>query len=1543
MPLILLFLILPALTILSVHASGSQCSFTNMPTSLSPFPTTTYLSYNESTNFVLDDYFTGVNLSFSFNLTSLGYSQQVQKTLQYTNGGLLQSLPQLAGSQIVDIYWDDSNVTSVSQQWTTDSLLLFLSEADSVYTLIVGSFDNIQASNISDTPLYSSIIIQPPANSTADSELQCSKITLVGELQYYIDCVLTDPTTGTVDNYFYYVAFPTYPPSNYTISPILNNLTLPYSPIMSSRVITSAVNQVEAEPAINNTYLVRYYNGLLQLPSSANVTQTVEVFNVTEPSTPSLLITYNSSMFGMANISSIKVSGSFMYVVSAEGVVTIIYNWYYTENLGGQEVVQQYAYDEMIFTMADLRVTSVGGETKESFIAIGVLNSVNLTALSFVAQTFQEFYTIPLPPLQQTTLNINVFSVALGEDFVGISYSVAETFSNSACYYYAIADISLEESSDCHTLWAFKKDNFISYSRMNPAADTDILFIYGMDNLYSNYSIFRPAITLYEMEESTAATLFIQNGEYNSLIDFNIVVLQPNDMGIYLDLDSSDNLETYALQTNGNFIVFLNQSIYGPELNFGIQSENISSYNVYTGHQLASDYTIQEGNTFLAMHRRHVSALLPVLLLENSGNQTTLRLGNITGSSIFNITSLNLSEEKTENIKTIAYYYISGYDIFIHIEDRTTKLLYLDVNSYFQGNTSPGFTVDLGMFYHIDIIETVLAQRINGDIQAILITNSTLYVCAFAADNPQLIAYGISTQDYPFPAYPPFLPAKIITHPAFVDVAFITTTAGNVTYIIEFSDAIEQSDDDDSDFQAFMEFNIIFAQHPADSAEDVIVQPFANNLFYIFPSLNAIEHWDLSVIRSPFFRRNLDMYSYNLSVLTSSFVQKGTAFSTTTDTLYILAQGTKTDNTEGLYVLVLKPNPANSYLVQAIELPFSLSSPQTINIDVTETQNFVYGNLLGDILVALIGSNYYFWEIYSTPYLTFPVLLNDFELGMINIQYPANFTVQNEWNETQALLLIDIYQNEKQLSLLYPEINITSNETSSITLGINEYWSGTVYNFSISNGLENAVNITPFIHFTSVSNFSVSNHVDAVLEMSQYTYYLTSFEITLVSNADPTVTHQVQIIGPSGCSMYIDSTETYGVAICGTPSGLYPFSLTDFFDPICDYIPLPSFQDIFIDADNSLMFLLMQAADGGNSNITIYNINQTICNLTNPVFVMQGWSFSGSCPDFAEFDVLIMSSSTQVVYMIFVLDLNFGLRIINYASVINLVSCVYSYSFSDLYQYLGPSPNPIEFCDVKLLENECAEGSFGTCNANLLLVPHNFHVVLLQMQLENSGLEMASPSYVVFLVPSDYWVDDYEVSGDLLILLGRNLTQRVPSLDMLAYNMTSSSYLQNKLNESDSTLYQVPMWLNTLVDDAKDLPYPLVHPTVYLHDEAEAETFTLSFPNLQNQSTVTYNITSNITVNWNNSVIKNMPIDIIVANNFQEVVLPIIFEQEEAPAAIAEQPSSKWFYIGCGLVGLGVLILAILVIWCYRKTYKNRIQYSRKTQKDPLRELMLFN
>jgi len=1514
------------LSLLTVgYSAGGQCIVNHSPTEKNTFPNRTFLTYNESTNIRMKDYFTGVNLTFSYT-TSDSAQPYVEILKTKRNDGNYDDIAkQIFGdvqATVTDIYWDDYNVTSLNQKWGNESNVLLLVKTGSNYSLISGSIYNLHAPNEEETAQYNRVdlVYEKPEEEENYESFDCFQIARVGNLKYYVDCAVRQKDKQ-LEHLFYYVEMDGFPPSNSKIKVLQARLTMKLRQFYEKKGIVSAT-------VGSSVFLLHYYN-----KKEAETKAAIEVYDVTNPAELQWKSYYGSDkkLFSTITcIQSLVISGSYLYISQTENF-TIFKDWHSTMTLH-----RNYHFDQMDFKYTNLRVIPSATGFKESVLAVGSVNKANLFALLFVNQAYQGFYTIPLPPVQDKSqpLQFQIFSLSLGEDFFALSYSVTET---ATCYYFAIIDISSNQANDCHTLWASSKSDYVKYLRMNPTPNTDTLYIIRANNTFTNLAIFSPNLPLHFQKETTRATLIIE--DYKK-IQFDINVLKPEDKAISVNVDMNAALYKSIMQRGPQAILFLNSSIYGPKLQYTLTptQNQALKYNIFTNQSISSDFT-GEGE-FIAARRRKVGPFQDktFLLIEKIIDGVKFNIARPEFPTNTNISALKFKPTDAYNFKILDYFFANVYDILLLNGNKETPetLAFCKLDLFIQ-EPEKNKCVHTKNFV-ISTLKGILpksvniVERYNGDLAVMGIYESTVYIDIISGDNVSKIRRSFKISPSLFKQENLFTPADLQAHPEYPDSVFVTTVTGNVTYIVDYSTTFLLKED----AIASISYNAIFAHHEAASNKDVIVQPFDKNLFYIFPKLNTIEHWDLSMRKSPYYRRNLDLYSYHIDILlTKPFIKKGSAFSSTSDALYLVALDSIT---EKYCVLVLKPNNANSYIVNAIPIEMNLKHPQDISIDVTGTHTSTYGNLFGDILIIGVGSKYSFVEVYPTPYLSFPIRVNErlseSPSNLLNQKYTFSLKAENQWSSVLSNLVLSIFEDERSIQ---PKVKILSKtieeNISNATFGISDLFSGTVYNLNVSGPETSNISLTQFIIYSESDPFELSN-VKSVIAMNNFTYYLTSDKVAVKNNSGSGKPPYIPILPSVTCNnIYIDLSETYGVILCKDKSeqeGFFPFYIKDLSaQTILDFIPFPSLKDLYVDGKNSLLFLLIQAKEQRNSSIIVYGLDKNSPKFITPLITMQDWLFSKTNLQLEKLDVFFHPQAK--FHLLFTLDTGYGLRLINYLSNSRVADLVASFSFAELYKSFPISTNSLKFNDVTLIDYKCE--SDQTCNVKVMLIAENFHSLFLQFEISKQGLNIKQPKITALLVSSDFQVIDYQYSNKTVILLARNKTSFHPTLDMISFNVSDESSSLNSSDPKDQNLYKIPTWIQVLNNDLYKYvkeTHSIVYPTIFINTTGSYEV--IVFPNLDSKKIEYRNITNQITINWDAT--PSIPIQLEISNNYQQVNLPLLFEKPKRP--------SHFPYLQSLLGIMGVIFIILFSVNLYNRSRNKKIQYARRKQKDPLRDMLLL-
>ena len=1551
MKLFSLYLVLFIGFLCTTQVSGqdpsSQCIVSPDIITHSQFPTRMYLSFEESTKLRMKNYFTGTNLTFTYTTTENSNPVELNKLKAVGKDGnsFKDTIDQIFNDtngtgSVVDIYWEDSSVTDVSQQWASDSIVAVLLENGNNFTLVIGPINQLHAPQNESEPLsHNRIKLDTPEG--VDS-FNCSQVISIGKLQYYVDCMAIEGDHS--QHYLYYVELAAVPPSQSTATlvPIPHKLSTKY--FVGGRRITSAT--------VSQTNYLIVYNQL----DGQKAMCAMEIFSIKNPSSPVAKARYDptSTVFAsVVNINNIQVSSNFMYVTSQYDTFTIFKNWHQEQ----MTMTQQFHFDQMKFKDTNLRVIpSVSGGQKESVVIVGSVNNAKLYALLFSSQNYQGFYSIPLPPMQQNKFVFQIYSLSLGEDFLALSYSVAE-ITNTPCYYFAIIDITSTQVEDCHTLFASTEGDYVRFVKMNPAAKTDTLFLIRANSQYTNLAIYSPILSLMSVPKTTRVTLTIStSGSPSKTFPLDLIVLKANDTSINIDQDNK-KVGKKLTQKGSQVILFLNESIYGPLMDFQVSKgslthtqKQILDQNLFIAKKINAPFQHEEGATVVSCRRKNVSPSQELVLIENLGNDKfAFNFADVEfSSSIWSIPTINVnnSSRYSKDFKLLKSFYVNGNDILLIANSKRHYLIFAKLNSLKTWSTENFINRTFSTQKQTDIAQNNLenmqiVERGNGNWSILVIIDSKICVNAFTREVNLTKRFEI-TPDLVSKAFT-FIPGKLYTHGAYPDIVFATTSTGNATYIINYANTF-LTQTDAIDVSPSASANAIFPFHKASSSDEVIIQPFENDLFYIFPKLNIIEHWDLTVKKAAFFRRNLELYNFDINVAISKNVKKGSAFSSTTETLYLLATEKSSDN---LCILILKPNIASSYLVHAIKLEVAKDEKTEIFVDVSETKSTLYGPLYGDILMVTIGGLTQFWEVHPSPFIAFPLQSDDAEqsLTSVNVLYNLPLDISNPSDTSSTSLALSIYENEKRLQVKGQELlaNEVNKTTTTLTLGINDLFVGTIYSMNATSSAVD-LNFTSFIQLDANESFPVnelpkSTTMNSVLIMQSYTYYLFPQTLYLFDNSGKKKIPYVAL-GDLVCNrLYIDPTEKYGVAIYDQ-SGFLPFCIDEIVQGNFKLKALtnsPALQDVHIDGENSLMFLLIQAKDQGNSSIKVYKLRCPNIQVDTPVSIIQGWSFSNSNLQLQKFDVFALSYDKTTNHILFILDANHGLRIISYVQKNQIVKLLDSFSFADLYKNFPVDPSRIQFLDVGLIENKCTQ---QPCTAKVILIAKNYHSLLLQFNIVNEDGGFRMGNCTTLLVSSDYQIEDYQYSKNSVILLGRNLTLAKPSLDAMTFNISAGAFnfTNSFLNDKGKYPYKTPMWIYTLENDLiqylKQNQISLSYPTVFLRSDKQNES--LVFPNLRTMSIETYRISDKFELVWNNETsLKKAILNFNITGKFGHKTY------EYHLNIVSDEITKKLPYI---IWTVGIIMTIAIVLFSfhfYSKSRSKKIQYARKKQQDPLRDMLL--
>lgn len=136
----------------------------------------------------------------------------------------------------------------------------------------------------------------------------------------------------------------------------------------------------------------------------------------------------------------------------------------------------------------------------------------------------------------------------------------------------------------------------------------------------------------------------------------------------------------------------------------------------------------------------------------------------------------------------------------------------------------------------------------------------------------------------------------------------------------------------------------------------------------IKPDERNILQYDISDFEYIYYRRHLDLYQYDISVVsTSPEVYNGFTYSENSNLLYLVALDNETDT---YVVLCISSSPGNSYLSRVISIPETVNGTYNISIKTA----IMADSTVGDVLMIFNGESYSFWQIYkSTSFIFQPV------------------------------------------------------------------------------------------------------------------------------------------------------------------------------------------------------------------------------------------------------------------------------------------------------------------------------------------------------------------------------------------------------------------------------------------------------------------------------------------------------------------------------------------------------------------------------------------
>ena len=1454
------------------------------------FPDNIYLTYGENRNYSLKRYWSGTNLNYSLpQLANITVTNQLVNETSYSFKDFIEANNL---GEIVNILWDDKSVVN-SDHWAESAYLVILTYDGETFKLVIG---NISSLSKSQGYILETLSVAP------DKPIICYNTVQVAAFSYYVDCM---DISNWNNNYFLYVQVHGL---NCTILPISNSANFPYArPDFERHTLTVATS--------HGKYLLRYYDGF-SLPS--NTPTNLEVWNINNLKLPILSVLYQGSKIDfVSNISTIQASNSYLYISSCNEELTVVSNWYSTQ----WSIYSHYVFSKMIIKASTLRVAMDNGIYGERLIIVGSIQNTNLTALVLDEDNFIGYFKIPVTSDSQfLPFKFEVSSITQGSDFFALSYQIADGASNEFCYYVAIFDMS-SGMNDCNSLLYYDQITYPSLIMIDPHQENTLIVI-GKDFFWQEWSMALPHLRIQNLYSSVNFTL--QVGEFSQSI--NIQVLMPNDTNIYVA-----NLPSTSIRNGANVTLQLDNLFYGPQLSFSVdfQEQNVSS-SIIASRRIPIK-NLLDLQKFIAFHTNDAGPGNMLKIFDYRMDKFYVHYGSFTIQSRYCIEDLEFISPVPISYNISSYYSIAGYDIFLSTNNGTYltfTLLTLDIE-----RATKNFVLNLSSITNC------------SDPSTVQLTASNQYIYVLCVDHLNRAINNLTITTQPeFALYSQinitaaqvdddFLPTDIQLHPAYPHTIFVQSE--NYIYIVNYTE-----------IQNKTSFQISFSKFRTqlDNGIHYKLQPFINSLFIIAPQINTILQFDTSDMLAPYYRRSLNLYTYSITITEESYVLKGMAYSPHTNNLYLLANET---NSSTVTLLVIRPDDANSYLANSITI-LPTNQITTLAIDCTTTSEI----RLGDIIMITFGDKQLFYEVYKTPYLTF---ITPFNPGpQLNKIQELEIYAFNMWNSASLNFNLTILDDEEGIYTSQPP-NLPDN-SSQFSFSINSYIFGTIFNITSSTP---GITFTPLVSEPrNIYNLTQANvtQMRSAWVMAHNIYILDQEKLVIYDGQNNVTSHfSLTNYANQTCqSLYIDDFEVLGTVECidqNGASGLIGFSVENPNQSLCNITPVLNYKKIVIERTERYLSLLTEQGQD-NSVIVLYRIDALWCVMDNAFFRIPQWALNSSNPKIVSFDMYFYNTTRDKVYDFFIVDLNSGLMVVNFDVNSLSYQFVWQALFSDIFGKWLLLPQDYNVVDIHIREERCNE--LENCLISILLVSENFHTFLFTATISNSGYQVnLSEQFICLMVPQDYQISDWELTETMVILVGTNRTEIDPSIDALLYNITTPliGSFRNSLDSQDPTIYLTPIWLVKLVESRNDYLLKtqgvLPHPFIFLLDCIDNKTLPITkqecdetiqavlyLPQIEEQAINAFKIKNKITLIWNDGPTfpTNIPIGINISNNFQTKTF--FWPSKSGP----RHDLPGW--------AVGVILIAYmgtigLLVYLLTRPQNAQITFSRKKQKDPLKDLFL--
>jgi len=1158
---------------------------------------------------------------------------------------------------------------------------------------------------------------------------------------------------------------------------------------------------------------------------------------------------------------------------------------------------------------------------------------------------YKGFFSIPLPSTSNPIRRFQVFDISIGDDFFALSYNVKPFRDNSySCYYLAVFNLDSQQSTFYHSVLPLTQYNYTRFLKMNQfGKENDTLTFVTGDHQLVGVSLVEPFLELDQIPPNTQFSQAIPGTDQEVMLR----VTDINDKSIYFG-----NPQMVLDKIGGRAIFFLDEAFIGPDLGFNVTFEDPRvQYEIYKSEPISLSWAKLNTSYQYFQFKMVLSDVSDYLRLiqKTVQGELVINFARVNQSSRYSIGGISFFNQTItpKKINVSDYYYLLGYDIIVR-PDLGPGIVGFHYNTYLNESSSePKFTALIGHIIGSYCWNVQIASNQPNHLSVACLNQSHVFNLTFhispifnLARKAIINATSLSLRH--------FNPLQVYLHPAYPYTLFVLTT--REVLIINQSAAFDITSPEYETKRIFL--------NTTSNEDTIIVQPFENALLILFAKKNMILHYDISDMKNIYLRRCLDLYNYNISVLASSSISKGTVYSQATNLLYIVAEEYSKNTSASFVVLCINPRDANGYIVKIIPIPPPKNNLWNISLGVTAipTEN------LGDILMIYNGETYYSWKIYDSPFMVFSPQ-HEYQ-NTVNQVVNLNFSVYNNWSRINQPFTISLFEDEKTLYFV-DKSDSNQNFNISVPSNVSEYTfiptnlvQGSLFQVSVSNqkGLPQ-VKLTPFVEFRGV--ISLSNNIPSnetilsVKMMPKYIYILSTTSLYILSAEDQEHYATVSLPKLHGvfCNdIYIEPLEKIGTVLCNilVTELLYTFSIPNAINKRnntelnCNAL-VNDLLDLRIDSKHNLLFYITENSQDSTLVYVLKIDPITSCLNESTFFEIPSWVYFSNNLHPAAFELAIFNASRYPnVYIIGVIDSNYGLRVVNFDRTSFTYQMIYELTFRQLYGGFLNLPTDIDIVQMKIYDYKCHSEE---CEGKILFVSSNFHSCIIGINITNAGFTLNQTlNKTCFLVPRDYEIFDSQVNERFLILIGKNRTAANPSIDLLIYNNTLGSMnYKNNLNQSDETLYVTPVWVYSLLQEPRKilnkvpiLPKPFVTLEEASNNSTGSASNKIYFANYLNQSVSVFDLKEELKVDWEKpNVLKNNQISVIFANNQGDLILDIVIDDDSLNIL-------KSTFVISLLVILGIIGgLTCLICFFDSRLKARRVIFSRKQQSDPLQKILV--